>query len=183
MARKTISRQTYEMRRGDLVKFAGNRSRQAPAWSPTAEGLRSQEDWVPVEAGEEMTLVGRLPYNCSYEWLLERRTPTERGRWIVARDDQLAVVEAAFKMSVGRTAIIADIPLAVRESMIGDLVVITKVTPGTGTERRWLSYQTVSGIVNGVMMHGLNFHSLWVMLASPDDYNDPDTPTSEARHD
>jgi len=183
MARKTISRQTYEMRRGDLVKFAGNRSRQAPAWSPTAEGLRSQEDWVPVEAGEEMTLVGRLPYNCSYEWLLERRTPTERGRWIVARDDQLAVVEAAFKMSVGRTAIIADIPLAVRESMIGDLVVITKVTPGTGTERGWLSYQTVSGIVNGVMMHGLNFHSLWVMLASPDDYNDPDTPTSEARHD
>jgi len=183
MARKTISRQTYDMRRGDLVKFAGNRARQAPAWSPTAEGLRSQEDWVPVEAGEEMTLVGRLPYNCSYEWLLERRTPTERGRWIVARDDQLAVVEAAFKMSVGRTAIIADIPLAVRESMIGDLVVITKVTPGTGTERRWLSYQTVSGIVNGVMMHGLNFHSLWVMLASPDDYNDPDTPTSEARHD
>jgi len=175
MARKTISRQTYDMRRGDLVKFAGNRARQAPAWSPTAEGLRSQEDWVPVAEAEEMTLVGRLPYRCSYEWLLERRTPTERGRWIVARDDQLAVVEAAFKMSVGRTAIIADIPLAVREPMIGNLVVITKVNaPRSG---RWLSYQTVSGIVNGAMMHGLNFHSLWVMLASPDDYSDPDMPS------
>lgn len=175
MARKTISRQTYDMRRGDLVKFAGNRARQAPAWSPTAEGLRSQEDWIPVEAGEEMTLVGRLPYRCSYEWLLCRNTPTERGRWIVARDDQLAVVEAAFKMSVGRTAIIADIPLAIREPMIGNLVVITKVnTPRGG---RWLSYQAVSGIVNGAIMHGLNFHSLWVMLASPDDYNDPDMPS------
>ena len=93
----------------------------------------------------------------------------------MARDDQLAVVEAAFKMSVGRTAIIADIPLAIREPMIGNLVVITKVNaPRSG---RWLSYQTVSGIVNGAMMHGLNFHSLWVMLASPDDYSDPDMPS------
>ena len=61
MARKTISRQSYNMRRGDLVKFAGNRPRSAPAWSPTAEGLRSQEDWIQVAEAEEMTLVGRIP--------------------------------------------------------------------------------------------------------------------------
>jgi hypothetical protein len=173
MVRKTISRQTYDMRRGDLVKFAGNRARQAPAWSPTAEGLRSQEDWIPVEAGEEMTLVGRLPYRCSYEWLLERRTPTDRGRWIVARDDQLAVVEAAFKMSVGRTAILKD-GLNRGTNVTGDMVVITQVNPSRSG--RWASYQTVSGIVSGTVHHGLSFYDMWVMLAGPDDYEDPDMP-------
>lgn len=120
-----------------------------------------------------MTLVGRLPYRCSYEWLLERRTPTDRGRWIVARDEELAVVETAFKMSLGRTAILNG-SLYRDTSIKGDLVVITQSNPTRGG--KWASYQTVSGIVGGTLHHGLSFYDMWVMLAGPDDYEDPDMP-------
>ena len=161
MAGKTISRQRYEMRRGDLVRFAGNRSRQAPAWSPTAEGLRSQGDWIQVAEAEEMTLIGRLPYRCSYDWLLERSTPTERGRWIVARDDSLAVLTASHDMCVGRTAILPS----------GDIIVITaRHKPRVS---RWGGWQTVSGIVNETPRSDVNFYDLWILLGGPDDYEDP----------
>ena len=76
-------------------------------------------------------------------------------------------------MSVGRTAILRD-GLNRGTNVTGDLVVITKVNPTKGG--RWISYQTVSGIVNGTMCHGLSFYDMWVMLAGPDDYEDPDMP-------
>jgi len=164
VARRTVSRQTYEMRRGDLVRFAGNRDRLTPPWSPESAHLRRQEDWVRVAAGEEMNLVGRLPYSSSYEWLLERRTPTEQGRWVVARGENLAVLQAAIDRSPGRTAILPR----------GDIILITRVHSERVRRQGW---PTVSGVVNNSPSSGHIFHDLWVMLAGPDDYEDPELQT------
>jgi hypothetical protein len=178
MARRTISRQTYDMRRGDLVRFAGNRPRSAPVWTPTAEGIRSQEDWIRVEAGEEMTLVGRLPYRSSYEWLLRRNIPAERGRWIVAQDDSLMVLETALRMSVGRTAFftVGYSQYLTPAIEVGDVVLITDVN---ALHRRRPGYQTVTGVVRDRIYRSINYHGVWVMLEAPDDYDDPDTPNFE----
>lgn len=175
MARRTISRQTYQMQRGDLVRFAGNRPRSAPVWAPTAEGIRSQEDWIRVEAGEEMTLVGRLPYRSSYEWLLRRNTPTESGRWIVAQDDSLMVLETALRMSVGRTGFVTVGYSRYTAPSIeaGDVVLITEVN---APHRRRPGFQTVTGVAGDKIYRSINYHGIWVMLESPDDYTDPDMP-------
>ena len=56
---------------------------------------------VDVFKGEELRIACKPSYNCSYDWILDAGEGA-RHRWLMARNDQIRVVEYAYNDLTGK---------------------------------------------------------------------------------
>lgn len=153
---------TYDRRPGDVVRYRragrGVERIHLPPWRETQQELKRTESWAGVPVGEEMTIVGRVPYACSYDWILFRHSAPdgEPERWIVVRDGDITVVKTAWQACVGQTAI-----------MDGDRVGVIVGKHGYIPQ--------VKILVDGVALTHVGFVQLELILPTPPGYTHSDT--------
>ena len=149
---------TYDRRPGDVVRYRragrGVDRIHLPPWRGTQQELKRTESWAGVPVGEQMTIVGRVPYACSYDWILFRHSATESEpeRWIVARDGDITVVKTAWHACVGQTAIFGSESVGV---IVGKHGYIPQVKL----------------LVDGATLTHIGFHELQLMLPTPPGYS------------
>ncbi len=93
---------------GDTVRFKGRGEvRAAAPWRTNVHEMR-KADWVVLQAREALTIVGPVPYRCSFEWVLLRHTQPESSpdRWILGRDSDLTRDRRSWETCVGQTAVV-----------------------------------------------------------------------------
>jgi len=157
---RTISKAVYQSRPGDRIRLSGRRDERAlPIWVPTREELREAVH-VTVKRREEMTIVGRVPYSCSYDWIADRGEPSYGlGRWVMLRESDFVTTRSVLQGCVGQTAIVR---IGTTEAKKGDIVLITRqYTP---------DITFIDGIRGGEEVRRVPLMSLDIMVAGPDGY-------------
>ena len=157
---RSNSKSVYQSRPGDRIRLSGRRvSRSFPVWSQTHEQLRRAAH-VIVSPSEEMTIVGRVPYSCSYDWIADRGSPDFGiGRWVMLRDKDFTTSQSALQACVGQSAVVQSKSPGVTR---GDIIVITK---------RYTSHITyVDGMLGDVEVRVVPFMNLEIMVTGPEGY-------------
>jgi hypothetical protein len=148
---------TYERRPGDLIRYRragrGVDKIHLPPWRETQRELKQAESWVAVSLAEEMTIVGRMTYACSYDWVLFRHSAPEGEPelWVVARDSDITVVRTSYQACIGQTAIM-------HWAQVGVIVGKHGCSP------------RVKILVDGVTLSHVGFHELELILPTPPGY-------------
>ncbi len=157
---RTISKAEYQSRPGDKIRLAGRRlTRSLPIWSATRDELREAVS-VLVAPTEEMTIVGRVPYSCSYDWVADRgNSDCGLGRWVMLRDNDFVTTRTVFQACVGQTAVVR---YGTSDAKRGDIILIT---------RKYTSDVTlVDGVKSGEEVRRIPLLSLDIMVAGPEGY-------------
>jgi hypothetical protein len=157
---RTISKAEYQSRPGDKIRLAGRRlTRSLPVWSATRDELRDAVS-VLISPTEEMTIVGRVPYSCSYDWVADRgNSALGLGRWVMLRDSDFVTTRTVFQTCIGQTAVVRHGTTSAKR---GDIVVIMK---------KYMSDITyVDGLRNGDEVRRIPLLSLEIMVAGPEGF-------------
>jgi hypothetical protein len=157
---RTISKAEYQSRPGDKIRLAGRRlTRSLPVWSATRDDLREAVH-VSISPTEEMTIVGRVPYSCSYDWVADRGNPAYGlGRWVMLRDSDFVTTRTVFQSCIGQTAVVRLGTTGVKR---GDIVLIMKKYTSD------ITY--IDGLRSGDEVRRIPLLSLEIMVAGPEGF-------------
>ena len=111
--------QNYDLRRGDLLRLR-HRGRgvdyvHIPPWRKSQQELKMTMDWVKISLSEHMTIVGKVPYPCSCEWVLYRHLASEdiADRWVMVRADDVTLAGTSWQHCIGQTVSMKSDPTAI----------------------------------------------------------------------